>query len=181
MIIDYSNILAAEDYYESQGYLKASVPWIVGNEAYNITRPSFAGRDFTTLGGNLIASAEQAFIELMLQEINIDKAQATTPCFRDEEHNELNHTYFMKTELINTNATNENLVLMIDQARIFFSAYLPVKIIETGHLTFDIITQQGSIELGSYGIREYKDLKWIYGTGVAEPRLTQVQEKLSWW
>jgi len=30
------------------------------------------------------------------------------------------------------------------------------------------------VELGSYGIRECKFLKWIYGTGCAEPRLSQV-------
>lgn len=33
------------------------------------------------------------------------------------------------------------------------------------------------IELGSYGIRECEFLTWIYGTGVAEPRLTRVMQK----
>lgn len=33
------------------------------------------------------------------------------------------------------------------------------------------------IEVGSYGFREYKNNKWIYGTGLAEPRFSQAFEK----
>jgi hypothetical protein len=29
------------------------------------------------------------------------------------------------------------------------------------------------IEVGSYGIREFEGFKWVYGTGAAEPRLSQ--------
>jgi hypothetical protein len=28
------------------------------------------------------------------------------------------------------------------------------------------------IEVGSYGKREFKNIKWIYGTGLAEPRFS---------
>jgi hypothetical protein len=38
--------------------------------------------------------------------------------------------------------------------------------------SFDLICK--GIELGSYGIRKYNNHKWIYATGVAEPRLSQV-------
>jgi hypothetical protein len=32
-------------------------------------------------------------------------------------------------------------------------------------------------ELGSYGIRKYKNLfQWVYGTGCAEPRLSIVEK-----
>jgi hypothetical protein len=33
------------------------------------------------------------------------------------------------------------------------------------------------IELGSYGVRKCGFLTWIYGTGVAEPRLSRIMEK----
>lgn len=34
------------------------------------------------------------------------------------------------------------------------------------------------IELGSYGIREHKYLKWVYGTGLAEPRFSNVLQTI---
>ena len=40
--------------------------------------------------------------------------------------------------------------------------------------TYDLVYR--GIELGSYGIRKCSFLTWIYGTGVAEPRLSQVIE-----
>jgi hypothetical protein len=29
-------------------------------------------------------------------------------------------------------------------------------------------------ELGSYGVRQYHDITWIYGTGIAEPRFSKI-------
>ena len=40
-----------------------------------------------------------------------------------------------------------------------------------GKEMYDIESCNG-IELGSYGIREFAGFRWIYGTGVAEPRLS---------
>lgn len=34
---------------------------------------------------------------------------------------------------------------------------------------------RANLELGSYGIGSYKDYKWVYGTGLAEPRLSQAK------
>lgn len=33
-------------------------------------------------------------------------------------------------------------------------------------------------ELGSYGYREYRNLQCIYGTGIAEPRFSTIQNNL---
>lgn len=41
--------------------------------------------------------------------------------------------------------------------------------------SYDLIYR--GIELGSYGTRQCPYLTWIYGTGVAEPRLTRVMKK----
>lgn len=38
--------------------------------------------------------------------------------------------------------------------------------------------EAGGIELGSYGKRSHASLSWVYGTGVALPRLTQAQAQL---
>lgn len=178
MIIDFDRIAKAEKYYRECGYEKISVPWIVGQEAYSATKPSQAGRDFATLGGNLVASGEQGFLQLLLDGKKINKAQTTTPCFRDEKYDNLHHPYFMKTELINTNGGLEN---MIDNAFLFFGQFLPVKTMVMGKNMIDIVDRRSEIELGSYGIRTYKDFKWVYGTGLAEPRLTQVLEMNGWW
>ena len=41
-------------------------------------------------------------------------------------------------------------------------------------INYDIVSKIGHYELGSYGIRTCDYLKWIYGTGCAEPRLSRV-------
>jgi hypothetical protein len=33
------------------------------------------------------------------------------------------------------------------------------------------------VELGSYGVRHFENIDWIYGTGLAEPRLSTVMNK----
>jgi hypothetical protein len=52
------------------------------------------------------------------------------------------------------------------------------------HLTRKLIkiekTKEGSdltidgIEIGSYGVRNHKNIIWVYGTGLAEPRFSKV-------
>jgi hypothetical protein len=179
MMIDLDRIVSAEHYYAELGFKRTDVPWIVKQEAYHITKPSQAFRDFATLDGFLVASGEQSFLQLLLDGNEIKKAQCTTPCFRDENHDELHHLYFMKTELINTEVCDKNLMDMIEAAYWYFRKQLAVKIIKLDDETYDIVDSRFGIELGSYGTREYKNLKWIYGTGVAEPRLTQVITRLN--
>jgi len=41
--------------------------------------------------------------------------------------------------------------------------------------TYDIV--YGDVELGSYGIRECSFLRWIYGTGCAEPRTSNLMRQ----
>jgi hypothetical protein len=121
----------------------------------------------------LVGSAEQSFIELLLRGEKITKACAITPCFRMEpKYDEQHHAYFMKLELINSDATSKNLRNMIGDAVDFFSRYLEVIVISTGPDMFDIVDKKREIELGSYGFREVNGQRFIYGTGVALPRLS---------
>lgn len=175
-LIDYVKIGTASQYYAERGYEEIAVPWILGFESYNATRPPDR-REFFSLDGYLNASGEQSFLELLLRGEKLTKHFCITPCFRDEPILDLLHyRYFVKLELINMDASLENLVTMIRDAQQFFEHYLPVRVIQTDThgYSFDLVDATHGIELGSYGIRTYKDHSWIYGTGIALPRLDTV-------
>jgi hypothetical protein len=169
--IDYRKISAGLDYYESLGYPYLEVPWVVSKEAEQATLPK--GAIATSVQyGDLVGSGEQSFIELMRRGRAILKACCVTPCFRIEDaYDKLHHAYFMKLELINSDATEENLHQMIQDAVGFFQKYIDVITVYTDHNTYDIVDKQQGIELGSYGFRTFNGQRFIYGTGVALPRL----------
>ncbi len=85
----------------------------------------------------------------------------------------------MKNELIITDdVTKDNLMKVINTCKRFFEKELDYKV--------DIVeTEQGfdleclGVEVGSYGIRSCDYLDWIYATGLAEPRMTVVKNKIS--
>jgi len=175
--IDYRKLAAGLDYYESCGYEYMEVPWVVSGEAESATLPPDATATSVQYG-DLVGSAEQGFIELLLRGRTILKACTITPCFRIEDsYDELHHAYFMKLELIDTDATPENLQRMISDARGFLQQYVDTDIEATGDSTYDIVDTKHCIELGSYGIRTFNDTAYIYGTGIAPPRLDTVINK----
>jgi hypothetical protein len=109
-----------------------------------------------------------------------------TPCFRNEPIiDELHQPYFMKVELINWEKTEiEDMNKMIADARLLFEQELWVDAVPNidpdpiGIAAYDIITHHSEIELGSYGIRQHPKVgRWLYGTGLAEPRYSQAVEK----
>ncbi len=183
--IDYSKVSEAIDFYKGKGFEHIEVPWIVSYEADSITAPKGVRRFRCSLDekytGNHIASGEQGFLELILEgRLKEGKYCCATPCYRDEKNiDELHKMSFFKVELIDyleqqpgfTSHDKEE--QMIDTANEFFSKYLKTEVIDT--LTGkDIISKAQGIELGSYGHNSYKGFHWIYGTGVAEPRLSSV-------
>jgi hypothetical protein len=114
-----------------------------------------------------------------------------TPCFRDEPViDELHREYFFKVELINTIGPfdEDGLLDVVNHAMELFKLFgLDVGVITPENVPLtsndcDIVTRQEGIELGSYGIREAviydKNIQWIYGTGVAEPRTSIALKKL---
>jgi hypothetical protein len=87
---------------------------------------------------------------------------------------DFSHTkYFIKNELIKTDFVNTvELDKIVGHALAFFSQYISeLKVVETD-IGYDINYKEH--ELGSYGIRENEFLKYIYGTGCAEPRLSKL-------
>lgn len=168
--INYALLADALAFYTRLGYEYKEVPWVVSEEATNITLPVNRVATKVSYGGDLVGSAEQSFIELLKRGQTLTKHCAITPCFRDEPaYDDLHHAYFMKCELYDSQPTPERLQQMIKDAVAFFSRYTHVNILATD-IGFDIMADD--IELGSYGFRQYKDTRFIYGTGCALPRLS---------
>jgi hypothetical protein len=175
LLLDYRYIADAQDYYSEHRYTPVAVPWVIGDEAYSATIPDGVAR-YETLGGFLVGSAEQSFIQMLLDGVEpLGRMQAASPCFRDEEHDELHSPYFFKLELFdNTLPMDTKSVLsVLDDARGFMERYLPTKLVQEGPTSWDIVSAHSGVELGSYGVRKVAEHSWIYGTGVALPRLQQ--------
>lgn len=174
-IIDYQKIADAQKFYKNHGFEEIAVPWVIQEEAYNSTRPEWA-ESFSTPIGFLNASGEQSFIELMLAGQIIARNLCITSCFRLDRDDALHQKYFVKVELIDTNVSLKNLQDVIGIAEDFYERYVDIEVIKTdqGEHTYDIVDVKNKIELGSYGIRKFRDFEWIYGTGLALPRLDTV-------
>jgi hypothetical protein len=178
-MIDYGILDASVKHYENKGFKRIESPWTVTAAISAITKP-IGCSDFTIAEKNkvLVASGEQSFLCLYNKGfLPKGKFQTITPCFRDESFDSFHTKYFIKNELIITDRV-DRIVLqnLIGDAMAFFGSYLHECQCEpTGENMYDIMYKD--IELGSYGIRKCEFLTWIYGTGVAEPRLSSVMKK----
>ena len=147
-----------------------------------ITNP-ISGKEYILENSDdvLVASAEQSFLyQYANGYLPLGKFISTSPCFRHDIVDGLHVKNFIKSELIITDYVDENrLHEIIDLCILYFSKYLPknkLTIVNT-KIGFDI--ECCGYELGSYGIRKCDFLKWIYATGVAEPRLSYVIKKIN--
>jgi len=178
--INWQRLMSAITFYNSQGYKYVDLDWTVNENISEITKP-LGKRDFFVNDKALVASGEQSFLQMIVDGKLVDgKYCGITPCFRDESIiDELHQQYFMKVELIDTLNINhktrvESMNKMIDCALKFYSGYLEVRALEIGDELFDIIDVKNNIELGSYGTRQTIFGEHIFGTGLAEPRLSKV-------
>lgn len=180
-MIDYQTLADSCTFYEKLAYQRLEAPWWVTQDILNITKPEEAfeeDRATYFLEHNkkcLVASGEQSFLYMAAKgHLPTGRFYTITPCFRDESITQLSCKNFMKTELIETGTTHPNaLKLMIEDAFQFFASKVPdgnkLKIVKTD-MGYDI--EYDGIEVGSYGVRSCFFLDWVYGTGVAEPRLS---------
>lgn len=178
--INYSRIGLAQAFYRGAGYVNIETPWLVTPQAVVATLPPKA-KIFQSNFGCLVGSAEQSFLQMMLDETLIQgKYQSSGPCFRDEaEVNALTRMSFFKTELISymPQDPEEALKAMIQDA---LQCFFTISDSEEFHLVKtddgnDIYF--GNVELGSYGIRQLNNHLWVYGTGIAEPRFSMAVQK----
>lgn len=180
--IDYRKIANAQEFYSEKGFEIIETPWMVTQKVDEITKP-FGLESNVVANKNkvLVASGEQSFLYLYLKGyLPKGRYQTVTPCFRNEPYDQTHSKVFMKLELIDTTPfTNSKLDSIITDAEEFFKSQIPPELhdrlypMEVGD-GWDIML--GGYELGSYGYRECGFLNWIYGTGVAEPRLSNVIE-----
>lgn len=191
--MDYAHISQAVEFYRERGYSYVQdAPWYVSKDAYYATKPSDA-YDVMIDSGEVygdgrpipryaVASGEQSFVQLLIDGQPLKRALCVTPCYRHERYNDWHKPFFMKVELINAHDVDTgHLMHMVHEACSFFEGFFPqVRIVETP-IGFDIVEKGSRMELGSYGIRDVlvagQRLKWIYGTGCAEPRLSTVMQR----
>lgn len=192
-MIDYGMIDRSTHYYHDLGYKRVESPWTVTPAISNITKPSWIDdpdKFVLKSGKELVASGEQSFLYLYNKGFLPEgKFQTVTPCFRNDSFDETHTKYFIKNELIDTeNVTYNEVHKMASIAVDFFSDILKnetegdfsLKTVIVNHSEDNrqIDIELNGIEIGSYGIRECSFLKWIYGTGLAEPRFSRIVNSL---
>ena len=190
--INYELLGEASEYYSKLGYQYLEVPWYASKEAISVTTPAHKEIWVASLGDthyNLVGSAEQSLLDMLIQDkLPPGNYHTITPCWRDDPPDKLHQQYFMKLELMTVignedepTSDKHKLCLMVNHAIDFFSKYLEVLTVEFNDGSIDLVSDVAEYELpelGSYGIREYQNHKWVYGTGVAEPRLSTVVKLL---
>jgi len=181
--IDYAMLAKSQEFYQVFGYQDIEVPWMASGTAIGATIPNNKNAVFIPSHSKfLVGSAETGFIEMMLDNaLRPGKYQSISPCFRDDELDKYHMPYFMKNELIIVEPDDAKAELegMIENAFNFFAMFLEksqMKLAENEPGVIDIMA--AGVELGSYGIRSFKGFQWIFGTGCALPRLSQVRQKM---
>jgi aspartyl/asparaginyl-tRNA synthetase len=193
-LIDYSYLTDAQKHYSQVGYNYVDAPWFVSDKAMNITVPA----GITCQGKEIpVASGEQSFLQLALdKKLPVGKHYCVTPCLRrSDPYDDLHCQEFMKLELIyyfgyleeNIFAAGAMHCNLLEDAKSFFNKYLPIEVRNINDMKrLGCVTENpqdiewNGIELGSYGIRHAAEVgSWIYGTGVALPRLQIAIQRLT--
>lgn len=190
-IIDYNLLNKALKYFSKKGFVQVEVPWRVSKRAIEGTfdsRQSFKANDKF-----LIGSAEQGFLELCLQDnlkdFKYNQLMSVSPCFRNEIPDYFHQQEFIKLELIYFSDIQIDKDVQYNIFREFVVSFIIKKLkIKTANIVIletkdnnsiyseDILIN--GIEYGSYGIRQFQDKYYIYGTGIALPRASKILKSL---
>lgn len=172
--INWGLLADAVSYYTDLGYKYLEAPWIASQYHIMATCPAPEMVVSSDLG-NLVGSSEQSMLQLDHRGL-LAKGRyvACTPCFRKDPLDALHRQTFMKVELYaNDRFGTDALDDMIGGALSFFQRHISpeaIGVVATGPDTYDI--EVNGIEVGSYGMRSFEGVRWVYGTGVAEPRFS---------
>lgn len=186
MNIDLALIRRAMDFYDC---LEMKVPYLVDADIMDFTCPDgVIDQRLTHFNGKqYVASAEQSFLQLE-KDGELDRhfkpMIALTPCYRDESMlDETHYNIFLKLEIMDYNSFAPKLdtVYWANRMIQFFKLEgLRTNLIETD-IGYDVCTEFG-LELGSFGHRvSPKGVKYVYGTGLAEPRASLSISKYKGW
>lgn len=203
-MIDYNLVQMAVADYQLEGFEYLETPWVVSEEALKVTLPADKeGYQLhkcipydhpilpTQIPYWLVGSAEQGFIQLMLEgKLSKGKYCSAGPCFRDDKPDEWHHPYFFKVELIDYLPEKPDVLSMLNAAKFQLEQMAQIIVASQDYarsipsFTLEVVpTEEGhdlmldGIELGSYGLRKYQNHTWVYGTGLALPRFTQAINK----
>lgn len=187
--INWEYISTAISFYKNQGYQYIEVPYYVNKDYSDITCPKFEFDKFILSNNNiLIGSAEQAFLELALMN-NLEKNKlyvSLSPCFRNEPVlDNIHYESFMKIELFYFNNNEKEIrnvfkKFQIDAYNLFYiflkrnDLENKLKIWSIDKNNIDI--EFNNIEIGSYNIKKIntQNFNWVCGTGLAEPRFSNI-------
>lgn len=188
--IDYNLLNKALKYFSKRGFKQVEVPWRVSKEAINATFNS--NESFKSDDKFLVGSAEQGFLELQLQGKLTSSGQymSVSPCFRNEKVDYYHQQEFIKLELIyfsNFEISKDDIQFVVFRQFVvsFITKKLNIKpsdiiIMQTNDknslYSEDILIN--GFEYGSYGVRKFNDIYYIYGTGIALPRFSKIYKTL---
>lgn len=181
-MINYNFLAKSLEFFENKDFKRMETPWWVSSEIKNVTFNKECRFKFTD-GKCLVGSGEQGFLHLMSKGILPAGSYCTlTPCFREDTNGIYYQKNFMKIELIETAFVNERMLDSIVKLCLEnFKQLIPS---ELHYLLTIVKTSEGfdinfnNVEIGSYGIRKYEFLHWIYATGLAEPRFSKILDSL---
>lgn len=190
-MIDYGIISHSIEYYAAAGFLRIEAPWTVSKETSAITRPEERIDYMLDHNGKvLVASGEQSFLYMMIKGyLPPGKYQTVTPCFRYESFDMLHSKNFIKNELIITDDVSFGKFQWVAfKCLDFFEQYFPREALDTkpnpdakNSMDIECKIDGKCYELGSYGMRTHGYLEWIYATGCAEPRLSNLRDMYKKW
>lgn len=178
--IDYLKVSHAVLSYRTMGFNYLEVPWIARWDNVQATMPEGVGRFRVSLDqdgyqgdlGCLIGSAEQGLLDIRDSLTADTRYVAASPCFRHEpvETEGYRQREFFKVELMIARPTNPETALkqLILSAKILMKTWAKIVAEVKTEDGFDLCVN--GVEVGSYGIREFRGFQWCYGTGLALPR-----------
>lgn len=174
--INWGRIGRAVEFYKALGYTYVELPWTASENYMQATigRVHMLNSDL----GFLVGSAEQAFIERDGKR-NLPKGKyvACTPCFRDDVKDDTHNKTFMKVEIYQNDVVSPSeMTRTLANVRKFLVQEGAKPEIVVRETIDEVELEVNGIEVGSYGMREYGNIKWIYATGLAEPRLSKALE-----
>jgi seryl-tRNA synthetase len=174
--ISYANVQRAISFYTFCGFTYVEVPWIVTDEAVNVTLPLDV-EAFRCQAGPLVGSAEQSFIQMALDgDLTSGRYVGASPCFRQEKVlDRLHQQTFFKVELIELSMlpipnARHHVEALAELAQRFFESIPGCSDTQIVDVPGGFDIEHRGVELGSYGYRSHRDFHWIYGTGYADPR-----------
>ena len=190
--IQYRIVSDAIDFFSRRGFYYTEAPWVVSEDAYNVTVPvgGEQAEDF-----RLVASGEQSFMQMRLdKKLQDGSFVCATPCYRpwDKSRSVVHYSQFFKVEAITLTGdrkpSEREYDHLINTAFAFMARYRSdLQVVETTDdprvecetLISHDIESADHIEMGSYGIRRHDKIgHWIYGTVVAVPRFEQQSLKI---